>query len=177
MDELRLNQVCMNLLSNAQKYTHTGGCVWFTCTQLGEKTGDKANFLFSVRDTGMGMSKSFQENLFGAFEREKRAEIGQIQGSGLGLAITKHIVDLMGGRIEVESEQGIHTRGAREIVEQEHEYVARDNEAHQTGNAEIRVQNAETVNAAAKLFQNGSPPWNVLWLIVPYFLPNVINNL
>lgn len=106
VDELRLNQVCMNLLSNAQKYTHTGGCVWFTCTQLGEKTGDKANFLFSVRDTGMGMSKSFQENLFGAFEREKRAEIGQIQGSGLGLAITKHIVDLMGGRIEVESEQG-----------------------------------------------------------------------
>lgn len=106
VDELRLNQICMNLLSNAQKYTHAGGHVWFTCTQLGEKTGDKADYLFSVRDTGMGMSKSFQENLFGAFEREKRAEIGQIQGSGLGLAITKHIVDLMGGRIEVESEQG-----------------------------------------------------------------------
>ena len=106
VDELRLNQVCMNLLSNAQKYTHAGGSVWFTCTQQGEKTGDRANYLFSIRDTGMGMSKSFQENLFGAFERENRAEIGQIQGSGLGLAITKHLVDLMGGRIEVESEQG-----------------------------------------------------------------------
>lgn len=110
VDELRLNQVCMNLISNAQKYTPAGGRVWFTCTQLGACKENKATYLFCVGDTGMGMSKSFQENLFGAFERENRAEIGQIQGSGLGLAITKHIVDLMNGRIEVESQQGVGTQ-------------------------------------------------------------------
>ena len=106
VDELRLNQICMNLIGNAQKYTKPGGSVWFSCTQLEESSENMGSYLFSIKDTGMGMSKSFQENLFGAFERENRVEIGQIQGSGLGLSITKHIVDLMNGRIEVESELG-----------------------------------------------------------------------
>ncbi len=106
VDELRLNQICMNLIGNAQKYTKPGGSVWFTCTQLEEHRENMGSYLFCIKDTGMGMSKSFQEKLFGAFERENRAEIGQIQGSGLGLSITKHIVDLMNGRIEVESELG-----------------------------------------------------------------------
>ncbi len=105
VDVLRLNQICMNLISNAQKYTKPGGNVWFDCKQI-EKKKNQATYRFSVRDTGIGMSKSFQENLFGAFEREARVETGQIQGSGLGLAITKNIVDLMNGRIEVQSELG-----------------------------------------------------------------------
>lgn len=106
VDELRLNQICMNLISNAQKYTKPGGQVFFECKQLGKEQDGRVPFVFCVRDTGIGMSKNFLEKLFGAFERERRVETGQIQGSGLGLSITKNIVDMMNGSIEVKSELG-----------------------------------------------------------------------
>lgn len=106
VDELRLNQICMNLISNAQKYTKSGGSVRFECRQIGKREDNTATYRFRICDTGIGMSQSFQEKLFGAFERESRIETGQIQGSGLGLSITKNIVDLMNGKIEVQSELG-----------------------------------------------------------------------
>lgn len=105
-DKLRLNQVLLNLLSNAVKYTGTGGII---SMRIREKTGAPtgyANYEFSIRDTGIGMSEEFVAHIFEPFEREKSSTISGIQGTGLGMAITKNIVDMMNGTISVKSEQG-----------------------------------------------------------------------
>ena len=102
-DRLRLNQVLLNLASNAIKYTQNGGEI-----QIGIKEsegGDTSHrYHMWVKDNGMGMTPEFAAKVFEAFERDKKAEAKGIQGTGLGMAITKRIVDLMGGRISVESE-------------------------------------------------------------------------
>ena len=102
-DTNRLNRVLLNLISNAYKFTPEGGSVTVTLAQQ-EETADDAAFTLSVRDTGMGMSPEFAATVFEAYSREKTAS--NIQGTGLGMAITKSIVDLMGGTIRVQSEQG-----------------------------------------------------------------------
>lgn len=108
-DKLRLNQVLLNLLSNALKYTGAGGIISMRIT---EKAGAPAGFAFYeflIKDTGIGMSKEFVSHIFEPFEREKTSTISGIQGTGLGMAITKNIVDMMDGSITVESEQGVGT--------------------------------------------------------------------
>lgn len=105
-DKLRLNQVLLNLLSNAIKYTGAGGTINVRITEKSEAPEGFANYEFSIRDTGIGMSREFVEHIFEPFEREKNTTISGIQGTGLGMAITKNIVDMMGGSIHVESEQG-----------------------------------------------------------------------
>ncbi len=108
-DKLRLNQVLLNLLSNAVKYTRAGGIV---SVRVAEKAGAPAgygNFVFCVKDTGIGMSEEFVSHIFEPFERERNYTISGIQGTGLGMAITKNIVDMMNGSIEVKSEQGVGT--------------------------------------------------------------------
>ena len=113
-DKLRLNQVLLNILSNAIKFTPAGGTISF---RVIEKKSDKAGyaeFEFRVKDNGIGMSKEFQERIFEAFSREKTSTVSGIQGTGLGMAITKNIVEMMNGTISVRSEE---RKGSEFIVD------------------------------------------------------------
>ncbi len=100
-DRLRLNQVLLNLVSNAIKYTDEGGIIEVDAAQ--EDTEEMACFTFKVRDNGIGIAPKFLEKIYESFERERESLVNGVQGSGLGLAITKSIVDIMGGEISVES--------------------------------------------------------------------------
>ena len=106
MDKLRLNQILLNLLSNAVKYTPDGGRVSFIVQELPQFTKQLAHFRFIVSDNGYGMSQEYLQNIFHAFTREEDSVTNKIQGTGLGMAITKNLLDLMGGKISVESEKG-----------------------------------------------------------------------
>jgi len=105
-DKLRLNQVFLNILSNAIKFTPNGGSISFHVTEKASPIPDQTIFEFRIKDTGIGMSKEFQQTIFEAFTREKTSTVSGIQGTGLGMAITKSIVDMMGGTISVNSEEG-----------------------------------------------------------------------
>lgn len=105
-DKLRLNQVLLNIMSNAMKYTRPGGMVSVRVIQTSEAQDGRASYEFHIKDNGIGMSSEFLEHVFEPFEREQTATVSGIQGTGLGLAITKNIVDMMGGTIEVNSEEG-----------------------------------------------------------------------
>ena len=102
-DAPRLNRVLLNLISNAYKFTPEGGSVTVTLKETGA-TETEGSYELRVKDTGIGMSRDFADRVFDAYERERTAS--GIQGTGLGMAITKHIVDLMHGVIEVDTEQG-----------------------------------------------------------------------
>ena len=104
-DALRLQQVLMNILGNAVKFTPEQGHIFFTIRQT-EAPAGQAGFEIRIRDTGIGMSREFQQHIFEAFSREESSAVNRIQGSGLGMAITKSLVDLMGGTIAVHSEEG-----------------------------------------------------------------------
>ena len=105
-DKTRINQILLNLLSNSVKYTPEGGRIQLVLSQSGLSDGRCANLCFQVIDNGMGMSPAYLEVIFDAFTREETAAVRGIQGTGLGMAITKNLVELMGGSISVESEQG-----------------------------------------------------------------------
>ena len=102
-DPLRLDQVLINILSNAAKFTPIGGVVSFTIRQEVSKKPGHAHYDFIIRDSGIGMSEEFLKHIFDPFEREKSATVSGIEGTGLGMTITKHTVDMMGGTIEVQS--------------------------------------------------------------------------
>ena len=106
-DPLRLNQVLLNILSNAIKFTPSGGTISIQIIQKNTGIKDRADFEFRVKDTGIGMSKEFKDHIFEEFAREETSTVSRTQGTGLGMAIAKRIVDLMGGTIEVNSEQGV----------------------------------------------------------------------
>ena len=108
-DPNRLNQVLMNILSNAVKYTPTGGHIRLEVDEL-THTEHYAKYRFVVQDNGIGMSEEFQKHIFEPFERERTSTVSKVQGTGLGMAITKSVVDLMGGSISVESATGKGTR-------------------------------------------------------------------
>ena len=105
-DRLRLNQVFLNILSNAIKFTPPGGTISFLVTEKPSPIPGHAVFEFRIKDTGIGMSREFQKTIFEAFTREKTSTVSGIQGTGLGMAITRSIVDMMGGTITVNSEEG-----------------------------------------------------------------------
>lgn len=105
-DRLRLNQVLINIISNAIKYTNKGGKITVSIIQKNTKN-DKAEYEFRIKDNGIGMSPEFIKTIFEPFTREKTATISGIQGTGLGMSITKNIIDMMGGKIEVNSEPGV----------------------------------------------------------------------
>ncbi|BDF32128.1 hypothetical protein CE91St62_02010 [Lachnospiraceae bacterium] len=101
-DELRLNQVLLNLLSNSLKFTPEGGTIRLEIRQL-RRTEGRVRLRFTVSDTGIGMSEAFLNSIFDPFEQES-AVIGQkYGGTGLGMPITKNLVTLMGGTISVKS--------------------------------------------------------------------------
>ena len=108
-DPNRLNQVLMNILSNAVKYTPTGGHIRLEVEEL-PRNEHYARYRFVVQDDGIGMSEEFQKHIFEPFERERTSTVSKVQGTGLGMAITKSVVDLMGGSISVESATGKGTR-------------------------------------------------------------------
>ena len=105
-DKLRLNQVLLNLLSNAVKFTPAGGTVSVRLKQLPGTVKGSALYEIRVKDNGIGMSPEFVQKIFSPFERERTSTVSRTQGTGLGMAITKNIVDMMGGTIEVQTEQG-----------------------------------------------------------------------
>ena len=105
-DSLKLNQVFINLLSNAVKYTPAGGTVTFRIMQKTTFRHGYGDYVFIIKDNGIGMSKEFVQHIFEPFEREVTVTQSGIQGTGLGMAITKNIVEMMNGTISVESEAG-----------------------------------------------------------------------
>ncbi len=105
-DKLRLNQILLNLTSNAIKFTPAGGTVAIRVTQKPARNPRRGLYEFRVSDTGIGMSPEFAKTVFDPFTREQTSTVSGIQGTGLGMAITKNIVDMMGGTISVESEPG-----------------------------------------------------------------------
>ena len=100
-----LDRVLMNLLGNAEKFTGEKGIISLKLSEM-PGTDETGSYEIRVRDTGIGMSPEFVKNLFVPFEREKTSTISKIQGTGLGMAITKCILDMMDGRIEVQTEKG-----------------------------------------------------------------------
>ena len=102
-DSLRLNQILLNLLSNALKFTPAGGSVKLEIRQIQKRNG-RVRLRFTVSDTGIGMGREFLEKLFQPFEQEAPSVGQKLGGTGLGMSITKNLVTLMGGTISVKSE-------------------------------------------------------------------------
>ena len=112
-DPLRLNQILLNILSNAIKFTPTGGMISIRIAEKNGAPAGRACYEFRIKDNGIGMSEEFQKHIFEEFTREENFTVSGIQGTGLGMSITKNIVDLMGGTIAIESEPG---KGSEFIV-------------------------------------------------------------
>lgn len=106
VDFLRLNQVVINVVSNAVKYTPSGGSVTVDISQIPSEREGYGLYQIVIKDTGIGMSAEYQQHLFDEFSRERTSTVSKQQGTGLGLAITKRIIDMMEGSIEVDSKVG-----------------------------------------------------------------------
>ena len=105
-DPLKLNQIFINILGNAVKFTDAGGSVSFRMRQKPCAAMGYGTYEFSIKDTGIGMSSEFIEHIFEPFERESSTLKSGIEGTGLGMAITKKLVEIMGGTINVSSVKG-----------------------------------------------------------------------
>ena len=106
LDDIRMNEILMNIVSNAIKFTKPGGQVIVSLVEDEPVQDGMAGYRFCVSDTGIGMSRDFLQHIFEPFERAQTSTVSGIQGTGLGMAITKRYVDMMGGTLEVESEEG-----------------------------------------------------------------------
>ena len=110
-DGVRLNQVLLNLLSNATKYTPEGGTIRLSLWEEDSPKGEAFTRVHvAVADNGVGMTPEFQEKIFDAYSRADSARIQKIEGTGLGMTITKYIVDAMGGTIQLQSQVGKGTQ-------------------------------------------------------------------
>ncbi len=105
-DQLRLNQIYINILSNAIKYTEPGGRVSVDMREEESEKPGCARLIYKVEDSGIGMTPEFMATMYTPFSRQTDSRVNSIQGTGLGLAITKQMVDLMEGTIDCQSEQG-----------------------------------------------------------------------
>ena len=163
-DQLRLNQIYINILSNAIKYTEPGGRV---SVDLRQEKSDKPGCLqltYTVSDTGIGMSPEFMENMYQPFSRQIDSRVNSVQGTGLGLAITKQMVELLGGTIECQSEQG---KGTTFTVVLDIPEADRQREDLQLDSIDILIVDddetmlettvdiIESLGASAELAQNG----------------------
>ena len=134
-DELRIEQVLVNIVSNAIKYTPEGGSVdLIAAEEPGE--GNRNLYRFIIRDTGIGISEDYLPHIFESFTREEKTTINRIQGTGLGLAISARVVELMGGTISVRSAVG---EGSEFTVELELESTDRDETGskHEDGEVDL----------------------------------------
>ena len=115
-DRMRINQILINILSNAVKYTQDGGKIRLSVEELPQVDPSYSRLRFTISDNGQGMSKEYQQILFEPFTREQSTAWNQLQGTGLGMAITKSLVDIMNGTIKVDSTLG---EGSTFVVELE----------------------------------------------------------
>ncbi len=105
LDVLRFNRVMINILTNAIKYTQSGGKVTFTVRQISAPKKNVCTYEFIVADNGIGMSKDFARHIFDSFSRERSSTISGVKGTGLGMSITKGLLDKMGGTINIKTQQ------------------------------------------------------------------------
>lgn len=109
-DDAKMGQITLNIIGNAIKYTPEGGRIDFVLGEIPCENEGFGRFVFTAADTGIGMSKDFLEKIFEPFSRENSTTISKIQGTGLGMSIVKHLVDILGGTIKIQSEPGKGTR-------------------------------------------------------------------
>lgn len=133
LDPIRLNQIYMNLLSNAVKYTPEGGEVFFEVWESPSEKDDRVKLLSRIRDTGIGMSNEYLEQMYERFSRAVDTRVNKVRGSGLGLAIVRQLVDMLKGDIQVESQLG---KGTTFTVTLEFPYASAGAEAHREGQTE-----------------------------------------
>ncbi len=129
-DELRMEQILINIVSNAIKYTPDGKDVTLIAEETGTGADGMIRYRFIIRDTGLGISEEYLPHIFDSFTREQRTTINRVQGTGLGLAITAKVVELMGGTINVKSKLG---EGSEFTVELELESL---DEPEETGSGD-----------------------------------------
>lgn len=122
-DSTRLREVFHNILSNAYKYTPEGGKISMVLNELPSDKEGFAVFQTEITDTGIGMSKEYLPHLFEEFSREKTSTESKVGGTGLGMTIVRHLVDMMDGRIEVESEPG---KGTKFVVTLSHRIAEKE---------------------------------------------------
>ncbi len=122
-DQTKIREIFLNILSNAFKYTEPGGKVHILLEEMPFDREDHAVFKTQISDTGIGMLPEFLDRIFDEFSRERNSEKNNIEGTGLGMAIVKRFVDLMGGRIEVQSERG---KGSVFTVTVSHRIASKD---------------------------------------------------
>ena len=120
-DEIRLKQVIMNLLTNAVKYTENGQVTFSVGYSRTNNKKESIVLRVAVKDTGIGIKEEDMDKLFSSFQRLDETKNRNIEGTGLGLNITKQLVEMMGGRINVESEYG---KGSTFIIEIEQEVIS-----------------------------------------------------
>lgn len=169
-DQLRVNQVLLNTLSNALKFTPSGGDISISVVERPADTADAAVYEFCIRDTGIGIAQEFLPHIFEPFERERTSTVSGIQGTGLGMSITKNLVELMNGQIAVESQKGVgsaftitlpfrlsatpDSQGTPDVIEPQlltgcHILLAEDNELNQEIAVTILEEDGCTVDVAA----------------------------
>lgn len=126
-DKGKLTQICMNLLSNAKKFTLPGGMVTFGIWQNGEMVNETLPCRICVKDTGIGMSEEFQKHVFELFEREQDSTNSGVEGCGIGLTIIQKLTKLMGGIITVHSVLG---QGTEFVIDLKMEVVSEESEKY-----------------------------------------------
>lgn len=115
VDELRMNQALINIISNAIKYSKEGGKVTCRVEQIGDVLNNVARYRFEIADKGIGMSEEFIGHIFETFSRENSSTVSRLEGAGLGLSIVKRIVEMVEGTIDIESKRGEGTTVTMEI--------------------------------------------------------------
>lgn len=138
-----LRQILLNILTNAAKYTPDGGRIIFEITELDSEPG-YAEYQFTISDNGMGMSQEFISTIFSPFTRAENSVTNKVQGTGLGMTITKSLVDMIGGRIDVQSEPG---KGSRFTVTLK--FKADENECSEI-NGMLMIGRDDDVTVSAK---------------------------
>ncbi|MBR2143655.1 transporter substrate-binding domain-containing protein [Anaerovibrio sp.] len=139
LDATKTREIVLNLISNAVKYTPTGGCVSYSVIEEPSDTPDTATYRISINDTGIGMAKDFLDNIYEAFARERNTTQSGILGTGLGMHIVKKLVDLLGGTITIESEPG---RGTNITILMKHRIAPEESDQiHGTEQSEINLEN------------------------------------
>ena len=162
-DDMKLRQVLINILGNAVKFTNKGGSIDFS-VQKTASFNSKSTLRFTIKDTGIGMSKEFLPKLFETFTQENTSSSSKYGGSGLGLAISKSIVELMNGNIEVESEKGKGTTFTISVTLQD------STKKHEKDNGDIDIHLNELMEMV-KLRHARREPFNLI--IVDWQMPEM----
>ena len=139
-DADRVKQITANIIGNALKYTPEGGSVDFRVEEKPCRKPGCGNYVYTVSDTGIGMSPEFLNHIFDEFSRENTSTVSKIQGTGLGMSIVKQLTDLLGGRIEIRSEKGKGTTISVTVP------MKWDTEAAKTANESSSFENHVSLN-------------------------------